>query len=86
MSRFCSLTSFIRVAYVFTTKPDSVYTINEWPGAKGRSVPKAPSTIKYSDPRTFKWGYELERTLEEKIEGIKLLLDPHHPTPLYELG
>ena len=72
-----------RIAYVFTTKPDQVYTITDWPGAKGRSVPKAPSTIKYSDLQSFQWGYELERTLQEKIEGIKLLLDPYQEKPLY---
>ena len=74
---------FCRVAYVFTSKPDQVYTITDWPGAKGRVVPKAPSTIKYSDSNTFQWGYELDRTLEEKIEGIKLLLDPDQEKPLY---
>ena len=39
--------------------------------------------IKYTDTKTFQWGYELDRTLEEKIEGIKLLLDPDQPKPLY---
>ena len=72
-----------RIAYHFTTKPDQVYSITDWPGAKGRSVPKVPSTIKYSDNKSFQWGYELERTLEEKIEGIKLLLDPDQEKPLY---
>ena len=77
------IASFRRIAYVFTSKPDQVYTITDWPGAKGRVVPKAPSTIKYSDPVTFQWGYELDRTLEEKIEGVKLLLDPYQEKPLY---
>jgi hypothetical protein len=71
------------VAYVFTTKPDQVYTITEWPGAKGRNPPKVPTLIKYEDPTAFKWGYELDRTTKERIEGIKLLLDPDQPKPLY---
>ncbi|KAL9040435.1 MAG: hypothetical protein Q9214_004487 [Letrouitia sp. 1 TL-2023] len=76
-------TTYSGVAYVFSTKPDQVYTITEWPGAKGRSVPKTPSTIQYSDLKTFQWGYELDRSVEEKIEGIKLLLDPYQEKPLY---
>ena len=76
-------TTYSGVAYAFTTKPDQIYTINEWPGAKGRTAPKVPTLIKYDDPDNFRWGYELDRTTKERIEGIKLLLDPDQPKPLY---
>ena len=32
----------------------------------------------------FKWGYELDRVVEEKIVGIKLLLDPDQDRPFYD--
>ncbi len=57
--------------------------MSEWPGAEGQNVVKAPTVVKYTDGSGFKWGYELDQTLQEKIEGIKLLLDPEQPTPLY---
>lgn len=77
------IADYPRVAYVFTTKPDQVYTITEWPGAKGRSLPKVPTLIRYSDNVNFQWGYELDRTTKDRIEGIKLLLDPDQSKPLY---
>ena len=40
--------------------------------------------MKYSSKNSFKWGYELDRTIEDKIEGIKLLLDPKQERPLYD--
>jgi hypothetical protein len=60
-------------------------TISVWPGADDRKVPKAPTVLKYEDSSctTFKWGYELDGSLEEKIEGIKLLLDLDQQRPLY---
>jgi hypothetical protein len=72
------------IAYAFSTKPDSVYSVTEWSGADGRTVPKTPTVLKYSSPREFKWGYELDRTVEEKISGIKLLLDPEQERPLFD--
>lgn len=76
-------TTYSGVAYVFTTKPDQVYTITEWPGAKGRNPPKAPTLLKYEGKDSFLWGYELDRSTKERIEGIKLLLDPDQPKPIY---
>ncbi|KAH0562067.1 hypothetical protein GP486_003228 [Trichoglossum hirsutum] len=77
-------TTFSGIAYAFSTDPERVYSITAWPGADDRKVPKAPTVIKYEgSTTTFKWGYELDQTLEEKIEGIKLLLDPDQPRPLY---
>lgn len=39
--------------------------------------------IKYDTPDSFRWGFELDRTTKERIEGVKLLLDPDQPKPLY---
>ena len=71
------------MAYAFTSKPDQIYTINDWPGARGRTSPKCPTLVKYEGSKDFKWGFELDRTTNERIEGIKLLLDPDQPLPLY---
>jgi hypothetical protein len=76
-------TTYSGVAYAFTTKPDQIYVISEWPGAKGITSPKCPTLIKYDSSDAFRWGYELDRTTKERIEGIKLLLDPDQPKPLY---
>jgi hypothetical protein len=73
-----------RIAYAFSKKPDQIYSITEWPGAQGRSVPKAPTVLKYNGSNGFQWGYELDRTIEEKIVGIKLLLDPEQERPLFD--
>ncbi|KAF2103534.1 hypothetical protein NA57DRAFT_53054 [Rhizodiscina lignyota] len=40
-------TTYSGVAYAFTTRPDQVYSVTEWPGAVGRTVPKAPTILKY---------------------------------------
>ncbi|KAI9661677.1 MAG: hypothetical protein M1821_008915 [Bathelium mastoideum] len=77
-------TTYSGIAYAFSTKPDQVYSINEWPGAPGRTVPKTPTALKYDSQSSFKWGYELDRTAGNKIEGIKLLLDPDQDRPLYD--
>ena len=73
------------IAYAFSMKPDQVHSIREWPGAPGRNVPKAPTVMKY-DNNSFRWGYQLDRSLEEKISGIKLLLDPEQERPLFDSG
>ncbi|KAF2878237.1 hypothetical protein BDV95DRAFT_600908 [Massariosphaeria phaeospora] len=57
-------TTYSGVAYAFSSKPEEIHCIQDWPG-------------------TFKWGYELDRTSEEKIVGIKLLLDPDQKRPLF---
>ncbi|KAI9705053.1 MAG: hypothetical protein M1836_006836 [Candelina mexicana] len=76
-------TTYSGVAYGFTTKPEEIFTITDWPGARGRKVPKVPTIIKYNDDGSFTWGYELDQSTEGRIEGIKLLLDPDQPQPLY---
>jgi hypothetical protein len=77
-------TTYSGIAYAFSTKPDQIYAITEWPGAQGRSVPKTPTVMKYIGKNKFQWGYELDRTIEEKIVGIKLLLDPDQERPLFD--
>jgi hypothetical protein len=60
--------------------------ITSWaitPGAEGRKQPKIPTIISY-DPKnkkSFAWG--AQKSNHEKIEAIKLLLDPDQETPLY---
>ncbi|KAL2003822.1 hypothetical protein VTN02DRAFT_2039 [Thermoascus thermophilus] len=78
-------TTFSGVAYGFSTDPSQVYCITSWPGADGRKVPKAPTIIRYDDSEKtdFQWGYQLDPTSADKIEGIKLLLDPEQPRPFY---
>ena len=78
-------TTYSGVAYLFTgvEKPEPI-PITEWPG--GLNKPKVPTIIRYekNSPQTFAWGYELAHaTIEGKIEGIKLLLDPDQLKPLY---
>ena len=78
-------TTYGGVAYLFTgvEKPEPI-PITEWPG--GLSKPKAPTISRYekNSPQTFTWGYELAHTtIDGKVEGIKLLLDPGQPKPLY---
>ena len=80
-------TTYSGVAYLFTgvEKPEPL-VITEWPGAKGADKQKVPTLIRYevSQNRRYQWGYELAHSLAaDKIEGIKLLLDPDHPKPLY---
>lgn len=76
-------TTYSGIAYTFSAKPDKVHSVTEWPGAPGRTVPKAPTVLKYEGKKIFKWGYELDREVEEKIVGIKLLLDPEQDRPWY---
>lgn len=78
-------TTYSGIAYLFTgtEKPQS-NAITEWPGGANR--PKVPTLILYNKASAppYTWGYELENSLDaNKIVGIKLLLDPDHPKPLY---
>ncbi|KAJ3577211.1 hypothetical protein NPX13_g3354 [Xylaria arbuscula] len=74
-----------RVSYAFTNDPEQIHTIDSWPGATDRIVPKTPTEIQYTpgSPGKFKWGYELEGTLKDKIVGLKLLLDPNQKRPYW---
>ena len=73
-------------AYVITgsKKPD-IISILDWPGNKGRTASKVPTVLSYNgaDGKTVSWGYELEQTSTDKIEAIKLLLDPEQEKPSF---
>lgn len=77
-------TTYSGVAYLFTgVEKQEPIAVTEWPGAKGANRPKVPTLIRYENSQ-YQWGYELAHsTAANKIEGIKLLLDPDHPKPLY---
>lgn len=92
-------TTFSGIAYAFAKggKPDLV-SVMDWPGKKfyydiifaqlinqGTSFkqPKIPTVICY-DPENqdgFTWGAQKHKT--ETVAGVKLLLDPDQPRPLY---
>ena len=79
-------TTFSGIAYIFTSvgKTDPI-SVTDWPGNAGKTAQKVPTVISYDrkDKNKFRWGYELEQTSRDKLEGIKLLLDPDMPKPLY---
>ena len=52
-------------------------------GLEGHKQPKVPTIISYDpkDKNSFVWGSM--KMKNEKIEGIKLLLDPSQETPIY---
>lgn len=66
-----------------TREPDKTCIIKEWSGAKGLTYEKCPTLLKYEEDGSIKWGYELERYSPGLIEGVKLLLDPNQPKPIY---
>ena len=74
-----------KVAYAFSTDPDKIYTITDWPGGEDRIAPKTPTTIQYQPDSvsSFKWGYELDLSTDDKITALKLLLDPDQERPFY---
>lgn len=79
-------TTFSGIAYIFTeqNKPDPE-AVTDWPGTPGLKVPKTPTLIDYDtkDRKAFTWGSKVNPTSKGKLEGIKLLLDPDQPVPLY---
>lgn len=83
-------TTFSGIAYIFTeqNKPDPEGVTN-WPGTPGLTLPKTPTLIDYGSPanagagKGFVWGSKVNPTSGSKLEGIKLLLDPDQPVPLY---
>ena len=80
-------TTYSGVAYLFTgiEKPESI-VITDWPGMPGANKPKVPTLIKYDPPSKppFRWGSELDKSVDKSIiVGLKLLLDPDHPKPLF---
>jgi molecular chaperone DnaK (HSP70) len=79
-------TTFSGIAYIFTEqkRPDPE-AVTDWPGTAGLKVPKTPTLIDYDvkDRKSFTWGSKVNPTSKGKLEGIKLLLDPDQPVPLY---
>jgi molecular chaperone DnaK (HSP70) len=80
-------TTFSGIAYIFTEQnnPDPE-AVTDWPGTPGLKVPKTPTLIDYGDAngaKPFIWGSKVNPTSKGKLEGIKLLLDPEQPVPLY---
>ncbi|KAI9654197.1 MAG: hypothetical protein M1821_006725 [Bathelium mastoideum] len=75
----------LRIAYAFSSKPEEVHSIEQWPGTS-KNVPKTPTVLKYTNAKDFKWGYELDRSVEDKISAIKLMLDPNQKRPLFDTG
>ncbi|TVY30987.1 Heat shock 70 kDa protein [Lachnellula hyalina] len=77
-------TTFSGIAYAFSNerKPDLV-SIMDWPGLEGNKQPKVPTVICYdeADKTKFTWGGM--KHPREVVPGIKLLLDPDQPGPLY---
>lgn len=53
-------------------------------GREGYHQPKDPTLIAYDtdDPATFKWGGQVGWR-SEAVQGVKLLLDPDQPKPIY---
>ncbi|KAI1750185.1 actin-like ATPase domain-containing protein [Xylaria castorea] len=79
-------TTFSGIAYAFSNpgKKTEVVSIVDWPGLEGRRQPKVPTLVCYDpkDPTEFKWGGQVDwRT--DAVQGVKLLLDPNQPQPLY---
>lgn len=70
--------SLFRIAYAFTTDPEKIYTITNWPGADDTVVPKAPTVIEYEigSKTSFKWGYEVDPLSETKIANLKFVARP----------
>lgn len=79
-------TTFSGIAYIFTeqNKPDPE-AVTDWPGTPGLKVPKTPTLIDYTAKggKAFTWGSNVDTTSKGKLEGVKLLLDPDQPVPLY---
>ncbi|KAF4626672.1 hypothetical protein G7Y89_g11485 [Cudoniella acicularis] len=77
-------TTFSGVAYAFANgpKPD-VISIMDWPGLEGFQQPKVPTLICYdaNEPGGFTWGGQKHKT--DVVQGVKLLLDPDQPRPVY---
>ncbi|KAM3079042.1 hypothetical protein ACMFMF_003971 [Clarireedia jacksonii] len=76
-------TTFSGIAYAFAKggKPDLV-SVMDWPGLALKQ-PKIPTVICYDpdDKTQFTWGAQKHKT--DTVAGVKLLLDPDQPRPLY---
>ncbi|TVY38304.1 Heat shock 70 kDa protein 12B [Lachnellula occidentalis] len=75
-------TTFSGIAYAFANgdKPE-VVSIMDWPGLEGFKQPKIPTLISYDENGDFTWGGQKHKS--DVVQGVKLLLDPDQPRPLY---
>uniref|UniRef100_A0A2D3V803 Hsp70 protein n=1 Tax=Ramularia collo-cygni TaxID=112498 RepID=A0A2D3V803_9PEZI len=82
-------TTFTKVAYVLLLadvkkQQHVIHSIEEWPGAMGEETSKGcPSMVKYEEDGSMKWGCEIDRYTEGRIEALKSLLDPTSKPPTY---
>ncbi|KAI0452962.1 actin-like ATPase domain-containing protein [Xylaria acuta] len=79
-------TTYSGIAYAFSNpgKKTEVVSIVDWPGLEGRRQPKVPTLVSYdpNDPTKFKWGGQVDWRADA-VHGVKLLLDPNQPQPIY---
>jgi hypothetical protein len=77
-------TTYSGISYIFTGSGETdPHSIRDWPG-EDRDPPKTPTLIKYDTvKKTFIWGANVDRVDPERIEGVKLLLDPSQQQPLF---
>ncbi|KAL5326241.1 hypothetical protein ACEPPN_007379 [Leptodophora sp. 'Broadleaf-Isolate-01'] len=77
-------TTYSGVAYAFANvpKPD-VASIRDWPGLEGFLQLKVPTVICYGDSSTNNTTWGAQKHKGDVVQGLKLLLDPDQPWPLY---
>lgn len=58
--------------------------LNENLGLEGHRQPKVPTLVGYDpkDPTKFRWGGQVDWR-NNAVHGVKLLLDPSQPRPMY---
>ncbi|KAK4214464.1 hypothetical protein QBC37DRAFT_149989 [Rhypophila decipiens] len=87
-------TTFSGVAAVYTSTPDDIEIIKNWPGGNGITSDKVPTEISYELPSstssgggssstpTVKWGFQFKPE-ESRLRCIKLFLDRSQKLPFY---
>ncbi|KAM7208466.1 actin-like ATPase domain containing protein [Naviculisporaceae sp. PSN 640] len=89
-------TTFSGVAAVYTSTPDDIEIIKNWPGGNGITSDKVPTEISYEMPPssgagagtsssttpTVKWGFQFKPE-ESRLRCIKLFLDRSQKLPFY---
>ncbi|KAH8595949.1 hypothetical protein B0O99DRAFT_511415 [Bisporella sp. PMI_857] len=79
-------TTFSGIAYAFSNpgKKTELWPIVDWPGLEGHRQPKVPTLISYDpdDSTKFRWGGQVDWR-SDAVAGVKLLLDPDQPKPIY---
>jgi len=80
-------TTFSGVAFCFLSRQNPrVCAIENWPGTDGETIQaaKVPTLINYDsqDTSKFVWGAAVNNT-SDNVVGVKLMLDPSQPRPLF---